>query len=68
MNYPIGVQSFENVRLDGSAEEALRQIGEKAYARAFADDARTLFEIGVNFDGDTRTIKEWKKNIQQKQN
>ena len=47
------------LKLDGSAEEALRQIEEKGYALPFAKDARKLFKIGVNFSSATRGIEEW---------
>ncbi len=46
-------------KLDGSAEEALRQIEEKGYARPFAMDGRTLYKIGVNFSSQTKGIAEW---------
>lgn len=46
-------------KLDGSAEEALRQIEEKGYARPFVSDNRKLFKIGVNFSSSTRTIDRW---------
>ena len=47
-------------KLDGSAEDALRQIEEKGYAKPFAMDSRKLFKIGVNFDTKKRSISEWK--------
>ncbi|MDD2205371.1 MAG: AAA family ATPase [Bacteroidales bacterium] len=47
-------------KLDGSAEDALRQIEEKGYAKPFAMDSRKLFKIGVNFDTKKRCIGEWK--------
>ena len=46
-------------KLDGSAEEALRQINEKGYANPYAADKRELFKIGVNFSSETRGISEW---------
>lgn len=46
-------------KLDGTAEEALRQINEKHYARPFEFDPRTLFKIGVNFSAETRNIEKW---------
>ncbi len=46
-------------KLDGTAEEALRQIEEKGYARPFTLDSRKLFKIGVNFSSFTRTIDRW---------
>ena len=47
-------------KLDGSADEALRQIEEKGYARPFASDRRTLYKIGVSFSSRTGTVEEWK--------
>ena len=47
-------------KLNGTAEEALRQIEEKGYARPFADDPRRVFRIGVNFSTANRRIDGWK--------
>ncbi len=47
------------LKLDGSAEEALRQIEEKNYAAPFAKDPRTLYKIGVNFSSRTRGIEKY---------
>ncbi len=44
------------LKLDGSAEEALRQIDEKGYATPFVADNRTLYKIGVNFSTTSRGI------------
>ncbi len=46
-------------KLDGTAEEALRQINEKQYALPFAADPRKLFRIGVNFSARMRNIERW---------
>lgn len=46
-------------KLDGTAEDALRQINEKNYALPFASDPRKLFRIGVNFSKETRNIERW---------
>ena len=46
-------------KLDGSAEEALRQIEEKQYALPFAGDRRKVYKIGVNFSSETRNIERW---------
>src|SRR5574344_207957 len=48
------------LKLDGSADEALQQIEEKGYAAPFANDSRTLYKIGVNFSSETRGVEEWK--------
>ena len=47
-------------KLDKSADEALRQIEEKEYAKPFENDGRTIYKIGVNFSTETRRIDEWK--------
>jgi hypothetical protein len=47
-------------KLDGTPEEALRQIEEKGYAKPFAMDPRRLYRIGVNFSSEKRGIDEWK--------
>ncbi len=47
------------LKLNGSAEEALAQIEDKGYADSFASDPRQIFEIGVNFSSETRTIEEY---------
>lgn len=48
------------IKLDGTADEALKQIEEKGYAEPFKTDGRELIRIGVNFSSDTRGIGEWK--------
>ena len=48
-------------KMDGTAEEALRQIEEKGYARPYLTDNRKVVCIGVNFSSLTRTVEEWKE-------
>ena len=48
------------LKVDGSADEALRQIEEKGYDRPFAADSRKLYRIGVSFSSANRRIEEWK--------
>lgn len=48
-------------KLNGSADDALRQIDEKGYAKPFALDNRKLIKVGVNFSLEKRCIEEWKK-------
>ena len=55
---PGYVYIFE-FKLDGSAQEALRQIEEKGYTRPYATDPRKLFRIGVNFSSEKGTISEF---------
>ena len=46
-------------KLDGTAEEAIKQINEKHYTLPFEADGRRLFKIGVNFSSETRNIEKW---------
>jgi hypothetical protein len=47
-------------KLDGTAEEAFRQIEDKHYALPFEGDAhRKLVKVGVNFSSVTRNIERW---------
>jgi len=56
---PDYVYIFE-FKLDGTAEEALKQIEDKGYARPYLADKRKLFRIGAVFSSDTGTIDGWK--------
>ena len=55
---PDAVFVFE-LKYDGSAEEAIRQIDEKGYLIPYSADGKRLFKIGVNFDSNQRTIGDW---------
>ena len=46
-------------KLNGSAEDAMRQINEKGYTAPFASDGRVLYKIGVNFSNEIRGIENW---------
>ncbi len=48
-------------KLDGTAEEALKQIEEKGYAKPYSTDARTVYKIGVSFSSETGTVDDWKQ-------
>ena len=56
---PQYIYIFE-FKLDGTADEALKQIEDKGYAREYATDFRKLFRIGAVFSSETGTIGEWK--------
>ena len=64
--YPVGIQNFEKIRRNGyayvdkTADEALQQIEDKAYAKPFDTDERKLFKIGINFNTEKRLIDDWK--------
>ena len=57
---PQYVYIFE-FKLDGTADEALRQIEEKGYAREYEADSRKLYRIGAVFSSETGTIGDWKQ-------
>ena len=46
-------------KLEGSAEEALKQIEDRNYAAPFASDTRKVIKVGVNFSSQTRNIDRW---------
>ena len=46
-------------KLDGSAEEALKQIEEQQYAVPYLNDKRKLHKIGVNISSASRTVDAW---------
>ena len=56
---PDYIYIFE-FKLDGTADEALRQIKEKGYTRPYEADERPLYKIGVSFSSQTGTIDGWK--------
>ena len=47
-------------KLDGSPEEALKQIEEKKYTKPFDMDSRKIYRIGVNFSSKRRCVEGWK--------
>ena len=55
---PNAVYVFE-LKYDGSAEEAIRQIDDKGYLIPYSADGKRLYKIGVNYDSQQRTIGEW---------
>jgi len=48
------------LKVDKSADEALKQIEDKQYAASFAADPRKLFKVGVCFGSESKGIDEWK--------
>jgi hypothetical protein len=53
------VYCFE-FKLNGTSEEALRQIDSKDYLLQWKGGGKKLFKIGVVFDFEKRNIGEWK--------
>ena len=48
------------LKLDGTVEEALRQIDDKGYAIPYEADGRRIVKAGIRFSSEERTITEWK--------
>ena len=48
-------------KLDGTADEALKQIEEKGYAVPYLADKRKVRKLGIVFSSQTRTISDWKE-------
>ena len=55
---PRHVYIFE-FKLDGTAQEALCQIRDRGYYRAYAADPRPIHQIGASFSSKTGTIDDW---------
>ena len=47
------------MKVSGTAREALEQIDSKSYALPFKAEGREVVKIGVKFNKDTRTPEEW---------
>ena len=56
---PQYVYIFE-FKLDGTADEALQQIRDRGYAKAYVADQRPIYIIGASFSSKTGTVEEWK--------
>ena len=58
VHMPDAIYVFE-LKYDGSAEEAIKQIDDKGYLIPYTADGKRLFKIGVNYDSNQRTINDW---------
>ena len=47
------------LKVNGTAEDAMRQIEEKYYAAPFDSDSRKVFKIGIGFSTETHNISSW---------
>lgn len=59
MHMPKAVYMFE-LKVDRSADEALRKIDEKGYMIPYTAQGKRLVKVGISFDSKKRTITEWK--------
>ena len=46
--------------MDGSAEDALKQIDDKGYMLPYKfEEGKNLVKVGVNISSQTRTVEKW---------
>jgi hypothetical protein len=55
---PDTVYVFE-LKIDGSAKDALAQIDDRNYAIPYKTNGQKVIKIGVKFDAQTRVPEEW---------
>ena len=55
---PDTIYVFE-LKVNGTAQEALNQINSKGYALPYQTDKRNVVKVGVQFNRDTMTVGEW---------
>ena len=48
------------LKFDGSADAALKQIDDKGYLIPYTADGKRLVKVGVNYSSEERTVTEWK--------
>jgi hypothetical protein len=49
------------IKIDSSADIALRQIEENGYSAPYLTDGRQVIKLGINFSTETRTVSDWKQ-------
>ena len=55
---PEAIYVFE-LKVNGTAQEALKQIDDKSYAIPYQTDGRPIVKVGVKFNAETRIPEEW---------
>lgn len=58
LHLPNAIYVFE-LKYDGSAEEAIKQIDDKGYLIPYSAEGKRLYKVGVNYDSTQRTISNW---------
>lgn len=48
------------LKVNGTAQEALDQIRANGYATPYLSDGRRVVSVGIHFDNKRRNISEWK--------
>ena len=47
------------LKVNGTAQEALDQINDKGYFLPYETDGKKVVKVGVQFDRDTMTVGQW---------
>ena len=55
---PTAIYVFE-LKVNGTAQDALKQIDDKSYAIPYQTDGRPMVKVGVKFDAEKRIPVEW---------
>ena len=58
VHMPDTIYVFE-LKVDGSAQQALEQIDDKGYAIQYQTDGRKVVKAGVSFSSESKTIDNW---------
>lgn len=58
LQLPNTIYVFE-LKYDGSAEDALKQIDDKGYLIPYTASGKKLVKVGVNYDSTQRSISYW---------
>ena len=59
MHTPSSIYVME-LKVDGTADEALVQIDDRQYLLPYSSDGKRLVKVGISFSSRTRTIGDWK--------
>ena len=59
LKMPKGIYIME-LKYDKSADEAIKQIDERGYAKKYALDGRPVTKVGISFSKEERNITDWK--------
>jgi hypothetical protein len=67
LKLPRGIYIIE-LKYGKNADEALRQIDDRGYARKYAMDGRPVVKVGLAFSKEERNITEWQAVTEQSDN
>jgi ATP-dependent exoDNAse (exonuclease V) beta subunit len=59
MHYENRIYIFE-FKLNESADSALQQIHDRAYYKAYLNQGKEIYLVGIGFSAQSRTVADWK--------